>query len=167
MGGSHEVPVINATSLEARVHTLVNKARQENGRTALGTDLRLTAIARAHSTDMAANGYFGHVNLQEMDPTARGTAAGYTCHKDYETYYTYGIAENIFATYRYNSVLFSGSRAVDYDWKAGEAIANETVAAWMNSPDHRENLLDPGMVQEGIGVAISKDDLVFVTEDFC
>jgi uncharacterized protein YkwD len=37
----------------------------------------------------------------------------------------------------------------------------------MNSPGHRDNLLDPGMDREGIEVAISDDDLVFVTEDFC
>ena len=42
----------------------------------LGTDPALESLARAHSADMAAHGYFGHVNLQEMDPTARGAAAG-------------------------------------------------------------------------------------------
>jgi uncharacterized protein YkwD len=116
---------------------------------------------------MAAQRYFGHVNLQERDPTARGAAVGYTCRKDYDSYYTYGIAENLFATYRYNSVLFVDKRAIEYDWNTEEAIAEETVDAWMNSPDHWENLLDPGMVREGIGIALSKDDLVFVTEDFC
>jgi uncharacterized protein YkwD len=167
MGSSPEVPVINTTSLAARVHALVNKARQENGRSVLGTDARLAAIARAHSEDMAAHGYFGHVNLQEKDPTARGAAAGYTCQKAFDSYYTYGIAENLFATYRYNSVLFIDKKAIDYDWSTEEEIAEETVEAWMNSPDHRDNLLDPGMVREGIGVAISDADLVFVTEDFC
>ncbi len=166
-GSSQGVPVINATSLAARVHERVNKARQENRRPILSVDPALASIARAHSSDMAAHGYFGHVNLQEMDPTARGAAAGYTCRKDYDTYYTYGIAENIFATYRYGSVLFLGTSAVDHDWKTEEAIADETVDAWMNSPEHRDNILDRGMVREGIGVAISKDDLVFVTQDFC
>jgi uncharacterized protein YkwD len=166
-GSSPQVPVINTTSLAARVHELVNKVRLENGRPVLGTDVRLEAIARAHSSDMAAHGYFGHVNLLEMDPTARGAAAGYTCHKDDETYYTYGIAENLFATYRYGSVLFRGNGAVDHDWKTEEAVAEETVDAWMNSLDHRGNILANGVDREGIGVAISMDDLVFVTEDFC
>jgi uncharacterized protein YkwD len=93
MGSSPEVPVINAPSLAARVHELVNRVRQEHGLSALGTDVELASIARAHSTDMASHGYFGHVNLQEMNPTARGAAAGYTCRKDYDTYYAYGIAE--------------------------------------------------------------------------
>ena len=37
----------------------------------------------------------------------------------------------------------------------------------MNSPDHRDNILDRDIVKEGIGVAMAKNDLVFVTEDFC
>jgi uncharacterized protein YkwD len=116
---------------------------------------------------MAAHGYFGHVNLQEKDPTARGAAAGYTCYKDDDAYYSYTIAENLFAMYRYDSVLFAGSRAIEYDWNTEEAIAEETVDAWMKSPDHRDNLLATDVKQEGIGVAVSKDDLVFVTEDLC
>lgn len=129
MGSSPEVPVIDATSLAARVHELVNRQRQEHGLSILGTDPALASLARAHSADMAAYGYFGHVNLQELDPTARGAAAGYTCHKDYNTYYTYGIAENLFATCRYDSVLFVGSSAVDYSWKTEKTIAEETVDA--------------------------------------
>ena len=167
MGSSPEVPVINTTSLAARVHELVNKARQENGRSVLGTDAVLASIARGHSTDMASHGYFGHVNLDGLDPTARGAAAGYTCRKDYDTYYMYGIAENLFATYRYNSVLFVNGRATTFDWNNEESIAQTTVDAWMNSTDHRDNLLDKGMIREGIGVAIAKDDMVFITEDFC
>jgi len=167
MGSSAEVPVINTTSLAARVHELVNRARQDHGLPALGTDAALASIARAHSTDMAAHGYFGHVNLQEMDPTARGAAAGYTCRKDYDTYYTYGIAENLFAMYRYDSVLFLDGMATEYEWNTEEKIAEATVGGWMNSTDHRDNILDAGLGREGIGVAISEDDLVFVTEDFC
>jgi uncharacterized protein YkwD len=167
MGSSPEVPVISVMSLVARVHGLVNRVRQEHGLSALGTDGALASIASAHSTDMASHGYFGHVNLQEMDPTARGAAAGYTCRKDYDTYYTYGIAENLFATYRYSSVLFVDGRATGFDWNSEEAIAEETVDAWMNSPDPRDNILDPGMGREGIGVTMAKDDMVFITEDFC
>jgi uncharacterized protein YkwD len=166
-GSSPEVPVINATSLEARVHEQVNRVRQDNGLSRLSMEAALTSLARAHSTDMASHGYFGHVNLHEMDPTARGAAAGYSCRRNHDTYYTYGIAENLFATYRYGSVLFVNSGATGFDWKTEETIAEETVDAWMHSPDHRENLLATGVDREGIGVAISDNDLVFVTEDFC
>lgn len=167
MGYSNEVPVINAISLESRIHTLVNKVRREHGLQTVGTDMALISLARAHSTDMAARGYFGHVNLDERDATARGAAAGYTCHKAADTYYTYAIAENLYATYRYTVVFLKDSRATGYAWTTEEAMAEETVDAWMNSPDHRDNLLDPGMGREGIGVAFGQGDMVFVTQDFC
>jgi uncharacterized protein YkwD len=162
-----EVPVFSAASLEARVHERVNQVRQEYGLPILGMDGALASIARAHSADMASHGYFGHVNLDEMDPTARGAAAGYACHKDRDRYFTYAIAENLFATYRYDTVLVANSREMKSGWLNEEAIADMTVNAWMNSPEHRNNILEKGMGEEGIGVAVAKDDLVFVTEDFC
>ena len=166
-GSGPEVTGINTTSLAFQVHELVNTQRQKQGVPALGMDTSLAALALAHSQDMAKNGYFGHVNLQEMDPTARGAAAGYLCRKDYDTFYTYGIAENIFATCRYGSVVIRGSQSSDYDWKNENTIANETVGAWMKSPEHHANILEKGMLREGIGVAVGSNDLVFVTEDFC
>jgi uncharacterized protein YkwD len=162
-----EVPAFSTTSLEALVHERVNRVRQEYGLPILGMDGALASIARAHSADMASHGYFGHVNLDEMDPTARGAAAGYACHKDRDRYFTYAIAENLFATYRYDTVLVANSREMKSGWLNEEAIADMTVDAWMNSPEHRNNILEKGMGEEGIGVAVAKNDLVFVTEDFC
>ena len=164
---SQKIPVINAASLETRIHELVNRVRQEHGLSALGTDTILTSLARSHSTDMAARGYFGHVNLDERDATARGAAAGFSCHKAADPYYAYAIAENLYATYRSRQVLRLEGRVSGYAWTNEEAMAEETVEAWMNSPDHRDNILDKGMGREGIGVAFGQGDMVFVTQDFC
>jgi len=38
--------------------------------------------------------------------------------------------------------------------------------AFMNSPHHRENILDAGLSQVGIGVVVGGDGTVYVTEDF-
>jgi uncharacterized protein YkwD len=167
MGGSPGIPVISATSLEARVHDRINQVREEHGLSVLGTDRALASLARAHSTDMASHGYFGHVNLHELDATARGAAAGYTCHKAADPYYTSAIAENLYATYRYSTGLVADNGETLFSWTTETAMANETVDAWLNSPDHRANILDPTMGQEGIGVAFGPGDMVFVTEDFC
>lgn len=166
-GGGRVVPVINATSLAMRIHERVNRVRQEHGLSALGTDAALASLARAHSTDMASHGYFGHINLDERDATARGAAAGYTCHKNADPYFTYAIAENLYATYRYSSVFLVDGRAATVAWTSEESIAEEAVDAWMESPDHRDNVLDPDMGREGIGIAFGQDDMVFVTQDFC
>ena len=158
---------INTSFLEERVHELVNDERMANGLNALDPDLRLSEIARLHSQDMAANNYFEHVNLQGQDATDRGTAAGYTCRKDYGSYYTYGLAENLFQNNLYDSVTYLNSDPISYDWNSVEEIAQTSVDGWMESPGHRRNILTPTFDREGIGVAIATDDKVYITENFC
>ena len=54
-----------------------------------------------------------------------------------------------------------------YDWNSSRKIAETTVKGWMNSPGHRKNILTPHWRSEGIGIAISPDDKVYITENFC
>ena len=116
---------------------------------------------------MAAQDYFAHVNPAGQNPTARGIAAGYTCRKDYGSYYTYGIAENLFQNNLYSSATYYSNRETVYTWNSAEEIAQTTVGGWMNSSGHRENIVTPTFDREGIGVAIAPDDKVYITEDFC
>ena len=45
-------------------------------------------------------------------------------------------------------------------------IAVLVVKGWMDSPGHRASILTLSWNVEGIGVAISADDYVYITEDF-
>jgi uncharacterized protein YkwD len=157
---------ISTTSLADRIHELVNTHRAAYGLAPLSTDSALAAIALGHSTDMAVNNFFSHTNPAGQDPTARGTAAGYTCRKDYGSYYTYGIAENIFQNNLYTSVTYENG-IYTYEWTSPEEIAQSTVTGWMNSEGHKKNILTTTYDREGIGVAIAADDKVYITEDFC
>ncbi len=158
---------VTPIDLASKVHELINQQRIANGLGVLTEDSALAHIAEHHSTDMAANNFFDHVNPAGQNPTDRGTATGYTCRKEYGSYYTYGIAENIFQNNLYTSVTYySDGRAV-YDWNSPGQIAESTVGGWMNSSGHRKNILTPTYDREGIGVAISADDKVYITEDFC
>jgi uncharacterized protein YkwD len=157
---------ISTLSLANRIHDLVNGQRQQNGLAVLSSDPSLTTLALNHSTDMAEHNYFSHTDLSGEDPTARGNASGYTCIKNYGSYYTYGIAENIFQNNLYTSVTYSNGD-YSYAWSTQEAIAQSTVIGWMNSEGHRKNILTPSFNSEGIGVAIASDDKVYITEDFC
>jgi uncharacterized protein YkwD len=158
---------ISTTALEQRVHELVNQQRSGNGLSVLRFDPVLADIARKHSEDMAKQHYIAHMNPAGQNPTARGNAAGYTCRKDYGSYYTYGIAENLFQNNLYSSATYFSNRETVYDWNSPEAIVAITVAGWMNSSGHRENILTPTFDREGIGIAIASDDKVYITEDFC
>jgi uncharacterized protein YkwD len=159
-------PSINIPSLEKEVHDLINSERQNNGLSTLSLDSKLSDIARAHSMDMAQNNFFSHENLRSQDPTARATASGYKCYKNYGDYYTVGIAENIFQNNLYDSITYIDLVPI-HNWNTASEIAQSTVQGWMNSPGHRQNILTKTYDREGIGVAISNDDKIYITEDFC
>ena len=64
--------------LEAQMLELVNREREAAGLKPLAPDPELTAVARAHSTDMFARGYFAHVSPDGLDPFERMRRAGVT-----------------------------------------------------------------------------------------
>ena len=53
-----------------------------------------------------------------------------------------------------------------YDWLDMDDITNSTVQGWMNSPGHRENILNSNYFSEGIGISISTNGHVYITENF-
>jgi uncharacterized protein YkwD len=60
---------------EAQMLALVNKERLKHGLKLLQADPVLVPVARAHSQDMFAKGYFAHDNLDGKDPFDRMRAA--------------------------------------------------------------------------------------------
>lgn len=57
--------------LEARMLELLNRERAKEGLNPLKADPELAEVARAHSRDMFAKGYFSHVNLEGESPSDR------------------------------------------------------------------------------------------------
>ena len=159
-------PDIKIPDLEKRVHTLVNKERTNRKLAALQYDDKLAKIARAHSQDMARRNFFNHVNPDGKDPTARGEAAGYTCRKVSGNLVTVGLGENLFQGNLYSRVRTRGTQKT-YDWNSAGEIASEGLTGWMNSPGHRRNILEENYVKTGIGIAIARDDKVYITQVFC
>ena len=54
-----------------------------------------------------------------------------------------------------------------YQWKDPETIAQTIVKGWMKRPTHREAILETAWQTQGIGIVITNDYRVYVTEDFC
>ncbi len=63
-------------SLESRMLELINRERIKEGLKPLQADPELLPVARAHSKDMFARGYFAHVSPDGMDPFDRMKKAG-------------------------------------------------------------------------------------------
>ena len=64
--------------LEAQMLELVNRERAAAGLKPLAPDPEMTEVARAHSADMFARGYFAHVSPDGQDPFDRMKRAGVT-----------------------------------------------------------------------------------------
>jgi uncharacterized protein YkwD len=158
-------PEINIPELEKQIHVLINEEREKRGLSALAWNDKLSIIARKHSQDMANRNYFAHSDPEGHDFCYRYRQEGFNCEVHVGNYIYMG-AENIFQNNLYSSVTYYGG-SPSYDWNTQEEIAESTVQGWMNSPGHRKNILIAYWKREGIGVAISNDDKVYITEDFC
>ena len=161
-----EKPDIRITELERRIHELINKERRSKNLGALRFEDKLSNIARAHSTDMARRDFFNHVNPDGRNATERGERAGYTCRKDFGSHFTQGLGENLYQGNLYSSVRTQGTKKT-YAWNTMDDIARHAVAGWMKSSGHRKNILQKTYDRTGIGIDVSRDDKVYVTQVFC
>lgn len=144
----------NVSEIEKFIHQYTNEERIKSGLIILNPDFKLDIIAKKHSEDMANNDYYSHVNLMGQDPTDRAKQNSYNCVKNYGSYYTEGISENI------------ASIGFDY-WKNDKQFAKEFVDSWMDSPGHRDNILNSDYDKLGVGVSNSGDGWILATQNFC
>jgi uncharacterized protein YkwD len=126
------------TELENQVLTVVNQRRAAgancNGTNfapapALTFDDRLRCSARRHSKDMGVNQFFDHKGSDSSMPGERILRAGYAFTR---------ASENI---------------------AAGPATAAAVVDAWMASPSHCPNIMDPQMTNLGTGYYLAPSSM--------
>jgi uncharacterized protein YkwD len=102
-------------------------------------DDRLAAVARAHSEDMARNGYFSHQSADGQSPADRLSAAGILWGR---------VGENIA-----NCQTVSQAESTFMDEPKFER-------------NHRWNILNPDYSRVGVGIAKGSDGRLYITEDF-
>jgi uncharacterized protein YkwD len=115
----------NASVVTQAIVDLTNHVRAENGVPTLNPSPALMEAAQLHSDDMARLGQMQH-DLSGVPLATLPDRAEYV-HYEYQL-----LGENI----AYN-----------------QADPASVVAAWMNSPPHRENMLDAQFVDIGVGIA--------------
>ncbi len=163
---TRDKPDIDIRQLEDRTRQLINAERVKRGLNPLEHVEKIRLIARAHSEDMAERNYFSHDTPEGLDPTDRGRNVGYNCHKDCGSYFSFGLAENIFQGGLWSAITYINGVPI-HNWLTLEEIATEAIEGWMNSKGHRENILDSSYDRTGMGIAIVDDDNVYFTQNFC
>lgn len=143
---------LDTAEVERLIHQEVNDRRAEHGLAELHYHEGLDDDSRRHSEDMIRRGFFAHENPDGEGPQERTTTR---C----------GVGENIAMSYWRERITQNGkTMRIDSEEKLAESV----VDGWMNSPGHRENILDERYASEGIGVAIDEEsDEVFITQMFC
>ena len=150
------------------VHRRTNEVRASRGLPVLGWRGGLAGAADRHSLDMARRSYFAHRTPEGASPSDRARDVGLTCRVRTSAGRTrVGVSENLFLSARYRSYRVLPSGARQYRWLGADEIAAQAVSAWMASPAHRRALLDPVSSGRGVGVAVSEDQRVYITDVLC
>ena len=143
---------ISTNGIETYIFQYTNEERLANGVSQLSLNPCLSTTARDHSADMAANDFFSHDNLRGEDPSERAARHGCPTTKPMGGGYWIGVGENIGWTYNIGST--------------SQDVARAMMDGWMNSPGHRQNILNPQYSSIGIGVAESSNGKYISTQDF-
>ncbi len=161
---------LKAGEIATWVMHYTNKERKAANMPELIHDPAIGAIATGHSENMVQFGMFHEI--QGKDPTDRALDAGYTCEAQRsDGSYTYGLSENIYEFPRLISSWDTGKPAEYIE--DSQTLAQGLVEGWMNSPGHKENILDPFARRIGVGIAIQESqegkwihETVFATQNF-
>jgi uncharacterized protein YkwD len=138
LGLSHagEAPSFKMTDEEAKLLELTNQERKKKELAPLRPNPVLFKLARDHSANMAKQGKMDHV-LDGKTPFDRMKDANYSFQRG---------GENI---------------------AAGDATIElaQVMQSWMESKNHRENILGPEFTEIGLGV-VRKDGQAYYTQVF-
>ncbi len=126
----------------------INTARAQQGLVLLRSDLVLTRIANDRSQDMIARGYFSHYDPQ----TGQEALVGYLQSNKFAYQYA---GENI-AEIKNDAGWVPPLLTVAARYSASD-LAGELVTGWLNSPEHRANILNSHYRRTGIALAVSRD----------
>ncbi len=141
---------LTQSPLETSLLQELNKIRTSHGLRPLVASAPLSRAADAHAVSMGRLGYFSHTS-------ADGTSFDRRIARFYSktSYRSWMVGENL---------LYS----------SGHISSGEAVAMWLESPDHRRNILEPRWRSIGIAEAFAPhaagvfegDDVTLLVTDF-
>jgi uncharacterized protein YkwD len=138
------------STLDRSVLVEINSMRAQHHLSRLRVNARLTTAARAHSEQMAADGYFAH-------ESSDGSAFWKRLQTFYSSssWHSWAVGENLL-------------------WSSPSIDSHGALELWLKSPEHRRNLLDPRWREVGVSAVhvsgapgvFGGRDVTIVTTDF-
>ena len=129
--GSCGGPVISTINpeFEQAVIEQTNEIRMTHGLPPLKAQEDLGKSARYHTADMSATNYFSHDTMSRID----------------------GDMVTVCDTWQRIEVYYPNWLALAENIAAGQRTPEMALDGWMNSPDHRENILSDNYSEIGVG----------------
>jgi uncharacterized protein YkwD len=124
--------------IAGQILALVNAERQRAGVAPLRLNSQLNAAAQRHVQDMANNSNHSHTGTDGSSPGQRIAAVGYSAS-------TWG--ENI-------------------QWGNSYTSAAAAMQRWMESPGHRQNILNPNYTELGVAFVVSESGRPYWVQKF-
>ncbi|HYY63341.1 MAG TPA: CAP domain-containing protein [Gaiellaceae bacterium] len=141
---------VRLSTLETQLLGQINSTRARRGLRTLRLSAKLSAAANQHSVSMAEKGYFSH-NSANGGSFFKRIAYFYP----YKGYSSWSAGENLL-------------------WSSPDVSPAGALRMWMNSPEHRANLLDRSWREIGLSAVhetnapgvYGGDEVTIVTADF-
>jgi uncharacterized protein YkwD len=133
--------------VEALIIVLINDERQQHELGTLSEDDLLTSLAREHSISMVENDFFSHERYPGERPFGYNQSPG---------------------TIRGENIAMIPTRQyIPGPYLSLQEVCEWAVSGWMDSPGHRENILEPRFTETGVGVSFSDGwDYLYITQMF-
>lgn len=126
--GGTVIPVVN-DDYEQAVVEQTNQIRMEHGLSPLKRVDGLNKSARYHAADMNFNDYFDHNTLDRVE----------------------GDLSTVCDTWNRIEAFYDDWLALAENIAAGQRVPEMAMEGWMNSPDHRHNILSDSYWEIGVG----------------
>jgi len=130
----------STVSLERAAFNVLNQKRAESGLSPLAWNEQLAGVARLHSHNMAEFSFFSHKGLDGKMAAERANQMGV---KQWRS-----IGENLAFSHGFQ-----------------DPVAH-AVKLWLESPAHRQNLLDGNWKETAVGIAVAEDGSYYFTQVF-
>ena len=133
--------------VEELIIVLINAEREQFSLTTLSEDDLLTSLAREHSTTMAENDFFSHERYPGERPLSYNQSPG---------------------TMRGENLAKIPTREyVPGPYLSLQELCEWAVSGWMDSPCHRDNILESCYNTTGVGASFSEgEEYIYVTQIF-
>lgn len=153
---------VNYPLLQATIFKITNKERKKANLSPFEFDSKIEQVASAHARDMVKYGFYSHTSKIRIKRTVQDRFHLEGLNPKY-----YG--ENICSTF---GLQYQSGRKVNPPYPSGvftyaftskrqvipphtySSFAKEVVRLWMNSPSHRQNILNPNFTTLGCGASL-------------